>query len=110
MKLRLVIFFIVSTLAVYIVVLYKYYSSLVPIDPQPVVIGAHVWHNRVPLLIGDSPGYPGRRTWEITIIITTEWWSNGTVSQTMCYNGRVSWRWYCAKDGKGIYCDYDNAE
>ena len=96
MKLRLVIFFIASTLALSTVWAHKDLSAKQRewAGPQPVVIGAHVWHNRVPLLIGDSPGYPGRRTWEITVIVTTEWWSNGTVSQTMCYNGRVSWRWY----------------
>ena len=94
MKLRLVRYFIASDFAVYIVGLYKHYSSLVPIDPQPVVIATIVWHNRVPRLIGDSPGYPGRRTWEITIIVTTEWWSNGVVSQSRNYKGRESWRWY----------------
>ena len=111
MKLRLAVFFIISTLAAYTVGLYKHYSSLAPVDAQLVVIGKpHVWHNRVPLLIGDSPGYPGRPTWKITRIVTTEWWSNGVVSQTINYNGRISWEWYCAKGGKGIYCGYDKAE
>jgi hypothetical protein len=121
MKLRLAIFFIVSSFAVYIVGLYKHYSSLAPIDPQPIVIATIVWHNRVPWYAkriittekwltytpkdrklwrkiktksGIRYRIDDRTDWKITCSILTEWWSNGVVSQSRNYKGRESWRWY----------------
>ena len=64
------------------------------------VIYSHIWHNKKPIIIAADQHGNGRKTWMITKSVITEWWSNGIVSQTYNYNGKISWEWYCKQSGK----------